>query len=309
MKIKTIEKKIVAKLNQWLETITDENLRKKVKDNLLVSGGSIASMLMGADVNDYDVYLKDRDVLKSLAQYYIKGWSGIWIADGRERDKLMREYDVLEKEDAGEYDKDYFSVAIRNLKPDQIKLMFNSKNGGMRVNEDKKADELNYEPVYFSPNAISISNDIQIVLRFWGDSAKIHETFDFIHATNYFTFEEGLVRNLAAVESILTRTLRYQGSHYPVTSIIRAKKFIKRGFNIGAGEYLKIMFQISQLDLTDPDVLEEQLIGVDVAYFEMLIEALRAKFSADKDFQITAGYFGTLIDKIFNENHDDDETV
>ena len=72
---------------------------------------------------------------------------------------------------------------------------------------------------------------------------------------------------------------------------------------------MKIMFQISQLDLTDPDVLEEQLIGVDVAYFEMLIEALRAKYSADKDFQITAGYFGTLIDKIFNENHDEDETV
>ena len=77
MQIKTIEKKIVAKLNQWLETITDENLRKKVKDNLLVSGGSIASMLMGADVNDYDVYLKDRDVLKDLARYYIKGWSAL----------------------------------------------------------------------------------------------------------------------------------------------------------------------------------------------------------------------------------------
>ena len=50
---------------------------------------------------------------------------------------------------------------------------------------------------------------------------------------------------------------------------------MKRGFNISALEQLKIMFQISQLDLTDPNVLEEQLIGVDVAYFSMLINMLR----------------------------------
>ena len=50
---------------------------------------------------------------------------------------------------------------------------------------------------------------------------------------------------------------------------------LERGFNISALEQLKIMFQISQLDLTDPNVLEEQLIGVDVAYFSMLINMLR----------------------------------
>ena len=123
-----------------------------------------------------------------------------------------------------------------------------------------------------------------------------------MHATSYFTFKDGLVTNIAALESILTRTLKYQGSYYPVTSIIRAKKFIKRGFNIGAGELLKIMFQISQLDLSNPDVLEEQLIGVDVAYFEILIKALRGKFSSDEEFKLNTKYFNKLVDKIFNEN-------
>ena len=51
MQIKTIEKVIINKMNEWLETITDEDLRKETKNNLLVSGGSIASMLMGADVS------------------------------------------------------------------------------------------------------------------------------------------------------------------------------------------------------------------------------------------------------------------
>jgi hypothetical protein len=50
---------------------------------------------------------------------------------------------------------------------------------------------------------------------------------------------------------------------------------LKRGWNISAGEMLKVMFQISELDLKNPDVLEEQLIGVDVAYFSALINILR----------------------------------
>ena len=110
----------------------------------------------------------------------------------------MKEYDVSEK-------LNYYSIALRNLKEDQIKLMFDKKEGGIRLNEEKSKDELNYEPVFFSPNAISLSNDLQIVLRFWGDNKKIHETFDFVHATNYFTFETGLVTKIAVVASINTK--------------------------------------------------------------------------------------------------------
>ena len=44
MQVKTIEKNIQKKMNEWLLTITDEELRRKVKNNLLVSGGSIVSL-------------------------------------------------------------------------------------------------------------------------------------------------------------------------------------------------------------------------------------------------------------------------
>lgn len=81
------------------------------------------------------------------------------------------------------------SVAKRTLKADQIKLYF-SEAGGKRVNEDKPEEDMNYTPMFFSPNAISLSDKIQIVLRFHGDNVAIHKTFDFIHATNYFTFQD-----------------------------------------------------------------------------------------------------------------------
>ena len=294
MQIKTIKKTIINKLTEWLNSIDDEFLRTKVKNNLLLSGGSITSMFLNLDINDYDIYIKDMDVLLELTKYYTKNFDDkIKILDGRLKEEYINEL--------GEDAHSAYEIAVKNLSHDQIKLFFIEKNGGMLVeieNKDKK-----YQPAYFSPNAISLTDNIQIVIRFHGNNEDIHKTFEFIHATNYFTFEEGLVTNIKALESILTKQLFYQGSLYPLTSIIRMKKFIKRQWNINAGEILKIMFQISLLDLKDPDVLAEQLIGVDVAYFDKLIEILRGVESE----KLTSTYLNTIIDKVFNEYDDNEE--
>ena len=189
-----------------------------------------------------------------------------------------------------------YSVALRTLRPDQINL-YMYETGGHKVDWEDREDLPKYRPLFFSPNAISLSDDIQIVVRFHGDNEAIHKTFDFIHATNYFTFKDGLVTNVAALESLLTKQLKYQGSLYPLTSIIRIKKFLNRGWKISAGEMLKIMFQISELDLKNPDVLEEQLIGVDIAYFGILVDILRGT-----KHDITGEYLNNVIDKVFGES-------
>lgn len=304
MQIKNISKNISAKLNDWLNSINDETLKKDVKNNILVSGGSITSMLINDPINDYDIYINNVDVLIRLVEYYTKPF-GILIFDGRKKSEYIA--DLLEDykwvADTIEEIHSAYKIAVNNLHEDQVKLFV---AGGIRVNEDKKESEDpaqktdKYFPKFFSPNAISLNHDIQIVCRFHGNNEDIHKTFDFIHATNYFTFQEGLVTNKEALESIITKQLKYQGSMYPLTSIIRMKKFIKRGWNINAGEILKIMFQISELDLHNPDVLEEQLIGVDVAYFSTLIKILRG--AADK--LITSSYLNTLIDRVFNQDEE-----
>lgn len=269
-------------MDEWLATIKNPDLVKMLKNNIVVSGGSIASMLLHEDVNDYDVYIKDSLTLKLLAAHYSNPHDDILLMDGD--NPPVKE---IWQSDIGQW-----QTAIRNLTPGRIRLFIKGSLGGLRIEGEEP-----YTPRYFSPNAISLSDKVQIVLRFHGSIEEIHSTFDFIHATNYWTYAEGVVLNLAAMESLLTRQLKYQGSKYPVTSIIRSKKFINRKWNITAGEYLKIMFQISQLDLTDIDVLEDQLIGVDVAYFEMLIQALR---NIPEGKELTANYLGALIDKIFD---------
>ena len=304
---KNIKKKLEKKLNEWLCSLGDDLLADRVKQNLLVSGGSIASMFLNENVNDYDIYLMDIDVLLDLSKHYANK-CGVGVLDGRKRNEyLQQEFPNVDVETnkMDIFEDDFSSeryIKIKNLKPNQVKL--DVPNGGKRIDElekDENGEYLKYQVKFFSPNAISLSDDIQIVCRFSGKPKKIHETFDFIHATNYFTFKEGLVTNKEALESLLGKQLKYQGSLYPLTSIIRSKKFIKRGWNIDAGEYLKIMFQVSQLDLTDPEVLEEQLIGVDVAYFGTLIKMLRDDINTNPNMEVGYTYLANLIDKVFGE--------
>jgi len=298
MQRKTIAKVIKAKMEEWLDTLPNKD---KVKKSLLVSGGSIASMFLGEDVNDFDIYIQDRDVLLELVKHYTSGLS-ISILDGRRKQQYIDDFDNfksgegIEEDDMGHQ----LMRAVGNLKENQIRLFVRDMADGLKVEHDYPQEEKDkkYMVSFISPNAISLHNKIQIVNRFHGTPEEIHKTFDFIHATNYFTFNDGLVTNIKALESLLTRQLSYQGSLYPLTSIIRAKKFINRKWNINAGEYLKIMFQISELNLSDVNVLEDQLIGVDVAYFGALITALR---NAPKGTEITSTYIGAIIDRIFNE--------
>ncbi len=293
MQRKTIIKTIKKELELWLDSITDPVLRDDVRKSLLVSGGCIASLYLQEKVNDYDIYIQDIEVAKRLAEYYVGNDTRMIVLSGSDKDTLVKS--VEGKEDSA------YVIAVKNLKEDQVKIFFAEKNGGYAPEYDEDTAP-KYRPVFYSPNAISLSDDIQIVLRFTGDAAAIHKNFDFVHATSYFTYDEGLVTTVEVLESILSKTLKYRGSLYPVTSIIRIKKFIKRGWNISAGEMLKIMFQISELNLRDPYVLEEQLIGVDIAYFSKLIEIL----SSTKKETIDSHALNTIIDKVFNENDSDE---
>lgn len=304
MQTKTIKRIITKKLEEWLETITDESLRKEVRNNILVSGGSIASLFLNEKVNDFDIYIQDMEVLLKLAKYYCPND----VLDGRLRDSYLenhfREFEdsdynvkkMMEDLDANDAE---MVVRYKNLKPDQVRLDISSV--GVRM--EPKEEDGKYQVAFLSPNAISLTDDIQIVLRFNGNAEQIHKTFDFIHATNYFTFQDGLVTNIPALESLLAKDLKYQGSLYPLTSIIRIKKFLKRGWTINAGEMLKIMFQISELNLKNPEVLEEQLIGVDIAYFAKLIDVLRGV----KEEKMCSSYINEIIDRVFNEYEENTE--
>jgi hypothetical protein len=103
------------------------------------------------------------------------------------------------------------------------------------------------------------------------------------------------VLHAAALESLLSKELRYVGSKYPICSVFRLRKFVARQWTINAGQILKMVMQIGELDLTDMRVLEDQLVGVDVAYFIQVIAALKEK----DPVKVNAAYLCEILDRMF----------
>lgn len=328
MKSKTIKKVIAAKLNDWLNSIEDASVRELAKKNTIITGGAIASLLCKEQVKDYDVYFRDKTTTLAVASYYVDKFNAAnpnrvnrvgksataYVIDCDDEEKVKAER--IECRDAGH---------LLNLNPGRVKIVVRSDgvasenakhldepfedvfdkldsadNTNEKDLEKLDGEEKKYRPIFLSANAITLSGRIQIVVRFYGEPSVIHENYDFVHCTNYYDHGKGeLVLKPDALECILTKELRYMGSKYPLCSVIRTRKFIQRGFSINAGQYLKMLMQVSKLDLTDVSVLEDQLTGVDSAYFGMIIHALNSKLANDPNFKVDETYVATIIDRIF----------
>ena len=251
----------------------------------------------------------------------------LWKQNKKNLNEFAFDYPDFKYANTEEWASSKVSGMIVNTTQDRIKLMINSD--GVAEDSDSIADDAEYDipkylsetnqldiledipatkmeegvdkykPIFLSTNAITLSNKVQLVIRFYGDPSEIHKNYDFVHTTNYWTFYDGVVLNQRALEAILNKELFYVGSKYPIASLIRTRKFIRRGWHINAGQYVKMSFQISDLDLTDIYVLEDQLVGVDSIYFLSFISSMREKMAKDKDFVMTRGYVTTVIDKIF----------
>jgi hypothetical protein len=299
-------------MEEWISSISDESLQKEVKKDLIVTGGCIASMLLKEQVNDYDIYFKTKSTCLKVAKYYVEKIDKIYtnkISDSRVQviDSQNIPVQSYEKGSEDENKWAFFKKGLEQGNEDRVKVYIPHIGYWRRKDElpEENQDDLKYEPVYLSENAISLSNEIQLVIRFFGDAETIHTNYDFVHATNYFHYDNGhakLVCNVNALQSLLTKELVYIGSKYPLTSVIRTKKFILRGFSINAGTYLKILWQVAELDLKDPVVLQEQLIGVDVAYFSMLLDILKNV----EPSKLSYNYISEIIDRVFNDVDSDE---
>ena len=171
-----------------------------------------------------------------------------------------------------------------------------------KVAKDKEEFETKegtkYRPIFLSANAITLSNKIQIVIRFYGKVEELHENYDFVHCTcSWESFTGTLTLPNAALVAIINKRLKYKSSKYPLCSFIRTRKFIKRGWHIDAGQYLKMAWELNSLDLKSTEVLEDQLTGMDAAYFNQVICMLESRKKEGKEIDDT--YLMQVVDKIF----------
>lgn len=308
MRAKTIRSVLKRKLDEWVQSITDTQLQNLIRDNAIVTGGSIASMLLGEQVSDFDVYFKTKAAAYRAATYYVDLFKlntptkfadfkqsvdiKVEDVDGRVR-VVVKSAGIASSDGATNYR--YFEGGVDPQNVDAYEYV----DAALSVmNQMRREGVADYMPVFLSANAITLSAKIQVVLRFYGEPEKIHETYDFVHCMNYYDYKSNtLVLKPEALESLLTKELVYRGSKYPLCSVVRLRKFIKRGFFVNAGQILKMLFQLNELNLNDVFVLEDQLIGVDAAYFQEVISILKNRKDSGKP--IDSAYLIETIDKIF----------
>lgn len=333
MKKKTANSIICKKMDEWFASIDDEKIRELAKENTIVTGGCIASMLLGEKVNDFDVYFKTKEVAFEIASYYCEKFNytlkdkgvnityPIYCLYNGEGSRFNYAQMEWEKNFGDMEDVDFPKIVVKSAGVAKIGVASDYQyfEGIQDINQqgeetseyigevtDVDSIKSNYEkigkyyPCFVSTNAITLTGKVQLVFRFFGTPEEIHETYDFVHCTNYWTsWDRKITVNEEALEALLSRELIFLNSQYPLAAIIRTRKFIQRGWKINAGQYLKMCFILNDMDLHNTQVLEDQLTGVDVAYFHQLIRIIREKMEKDSDFKLNASYLSTLIDKLF----------
>ncbi|GAA0774452.1 hypothetical protein GCM10008908_24310 [Clostridium subterminale] len=307
MNKKHINAQLCRIFDDFISTIDDEKVKELVKNGTIITGGALVSLLQGEVPHDYDMYFKDFKTCYEVAKYFVDKFN-----DSKKSKKAEIKIKI-----GNEWTS--FEIALQNLdKEPRIKIFISSVGIAGEYEDDESIDDMQtniepdtdiekelkeepkYQPKFLTSNAISLSGKIQLVIRFYGEADKLHENYDFVHCTNYWTsWDRKVTLKQEALESIINKELLYVGSKYPLCSIIRTRKFINRGWTINAGQYLKMCMQLNELNLKDISVLEDQLVGVDSTFFAMLIDALQKKKEDDPNFEVNNSYVATIIDKIF----------
>ena len=300
MKASNIARVIKEKIADWAKTVDNAGVREIIETKTIVTGGAIASMLLGEKINGYDCYFRSRGATAAVASYYVDKFNDLATTTDGPAGVILPTVNILD---------DRIQVMIKPAgavgigggryryfegEPEDDASAYIQELYSVAREKARKSDEQPYIPVYLTGNAISLSGKVQVITRFFGEPEQIHSNYDFVHCTNHWTAWDGLHLRQDALEALLAKELRYIGSRYPLCSVMRIRKFLKRGFYITAGQILKMLWQVSELDLRDFSVLEDQLTGVDTAYFSELLEKLR---EANPE-KVDKAYLMTLTDKI-----------
>ena len=280
----------------------DEKLAEDFKRHCFVSGGAITSLLQGDQPNDFDIYVDNLDILERIGKYYTQQWN--------ENHKLNKTFDIIKHEDE---ENKRLEIVVRSsgiVEENEEDEYDDEYDGSLppkeiieEIDNVKKSEE-KYIVKCITSNAISLTNDVQIVCRFCGTPDEIFKNYDFTHTMQaYVRVNDELLLNVDSLVSIMCKRLEYKGSLYPICSLFRLRKFLSRGWTISSIEILKIAHQISKLDLDDVNVLKEQCIGCDYFYMISFCNALSEWRENNPDVEFSNEYMFELIEKVFDKDY------
>lgn len=205
MNSKNIKKSLKHKIDDWLKSIDSIRIQEIIKENAIITGGAIVSLLNGEKPNDYDIYFKTKESVLEVAKYY----ASLWNKNHKDKNQV----EIIEEEERIQC---FIRSAGAVMEDEESGIDDESEESYVEETDEEKIKDIpKYRPRYFSTNAISLSDDIQIIIRFYGSVNEIHKNYDYIHCTCSYDYKENEI-NLPtkALEAIINKELVYTGSKY-----------------------------------------------------------------------------------------------
>lgn len=264
-----IRQKVRKGMDGFINSVKNVEIQEILRKSSFVAGGAIASFIRDEEPNDYDFYINNVNDCYKVARYFLNQMEAndCEIVKGADGVNIQVPHGIFKKD---------------------------------------KEDGVKYQPLVVTANAISFSDGVQIVTRFSDVPEKIVDQFDFLHTRGIYDYNaDVLLVSPETEKAIEEKRVVYTGSLYPLASMIRTRKFMKRGWRINAGQFLKISIQISTLDLQDPVVLKQQLVGVDLLHFAHFLQVLEEKKYNELMIDESFDKVFELIDASFEKNEEE----
>lgn len=124
----------------------------------------------------------------------------------------------------------------------------------------------------------------QFVKVLTGSMRNVVDNFDFTICMGAWSQQHGFLLDESFLHHLSQRRLVFNiNAAYPICSLYRARKFIKRGFTMNGIEAIKLGLTIQNLDLSTYAELRKQLMGIDTLFLKDLTDSLKGQEQKEYD--------------------------
>jgi hypothetical protein len=198
--------------------------------------------------------------------------------------------------------------AFSNTKIHDLDIFFKSEWALSNALAVYSANE-NAKVKYSTDNAVSYriaGKKVQFIKKegFVGTPELVVPHFDFtVSMCAYEPEKRTFHYDTKFMEHLAARTLVYNpDSKNPLSTMVRVKKFLARGYSISGVEMVKLGLAINNLQIKTYKDLKEQLEGIDTVLLKELTDALLVKGDSEYDFREFLTMAEAYLDKFYGED-------
>lgn len=128
-----------------------------------------------------------------------------------------------------------------------VKAYFTREWVSIKHDDEKAVNEYQQKNFYLTlitENSINFSSKIQIITKWYGKYQDVVELFDFEHLKAVYSIkDERMYIPMGIYPLLLNKELVYTGSMFPLSSLLRLRKFLKRGWTISTKDMIRIVLE------------------------------------------------------------------